>query len=418
MAVCAMWADSCAADEVEAGDLRRLKAVRTFADQVLKQGRDRWSGQGTPLFADGLDVRTGEPVVWVHRGRSYIISNLASQQNLLRTLVALSHLTGEDRYRDAAQATVRYHFDHLASPCGLLRWGGHQFIDLRTLRPVGDFDANCHEFKNHMPYYEFLYEINPEATARLIRAVWDAHVTDWNRLDMNRHGSYRGNRNVSASMWDRAFGNPEPFYEGQGLTFVNAGNDLIYAAAQLAALHDEPGALTWAQHMAQMYVRSRHPETGLGSYQYSKPRRTREPVWPMTQSGHTWSQYGDRAENHLGREFGEVAREGWALFHGRERSIYAIHALVMLGVAEQLGDQGGAFLKSTVEGMAAYLHHAYDEERNHFRPLWADGTDLSGRKIETYGYYNQTGKPRPFTGSDAVPFACPKTNDFGAASAA
>ncbi len=121
----------------------------------------------------------------------------------------------------------------------------------------------------------------------------------------------------------------------------------------------------------------------------------------MTQSGHTWSHFGDRAENHFGREFGEVAREGWALFHGRERSIYAIHALVLLGVAESLEEEGADFLTWTVDGLAAYLNHAYDEEGNHFRPLWADGTDLSGRMIETFGYYNQTNQPRPFTGSDA-----------------
>ena len=136
---------------VEDGDGRRLQAVVTFADQVLERGRDRWSGQDTPLFADGLDLRNGQPVVWKHRNREYIISNLASQQNLLRTLVALSRLSGEERYRSAAAATVRYHFEHLASPCGLLRWGGHQFIDLRTLNPVGISMSTVTNSRIHCP---------------------------------------------------------------------------------------------------------------------------------------------------------------------------------------------------------------------------------------------------------------------------
>jgi len=385
--------------EDPAGDLRRLQAVMRFADQVLKQGRDQWSGENTPLFADGLDLSTGRPVVWKFGGEEFILSNLASQQNLLRTLVSLSRLTGEEKYRAAAEETVHYHFDHLASPCGLLRWGGHQFIDLRTLQPVGGFDVNCHEFKNSLPYYAFLHEVNPEATARLIRAVWDAHITDWSILNMNRHGEYLEGREVCPLLWERDFDDPDPFFEAPGLTFVNAGNDMIFSAAQLYALHGEEGALTWARRMADLYVRSRHPDTGLGSYQYSKPLRRNEPIWPMTETYHTWANYGDRAENQFGHEFGDTAREAWVLFGGRVRVIYVNHALVMLDVAGMLEEEGRDFLDWTVEGLAAFLKHAYDEERNEFRPLWADGTDLSGREIETFGYYNRSGGPRPFSGN-------------------
>lgn len=106
-----------------------LDAVRTFAENVREQGRDRWSGQGTPLLADGINVDTGEPVEWVFREGDgttsrWMIHNLGSQQNLFRVLVGLTNLTGDPRYRRIAEDALRFHFQRLRSGCGLFRWGG------------------------------------------------------------------------------------------------------------------------------------------------------------------------------------------------------------------------------------------------------------------------------------------------------
>lgn len=389
--LCLFAALPSAAAELERteADQRRLEIVRNFADRVLERGRDRWSGQDTPLFVDGVHVDTGEPVRWVFEGQEYILSNLASQQNLFRTLDLLSKLTGEDRHRQAAKDALAYHFEHLTNDCGLLHWGGHQFVDLATLKPVGRFDANCHELKNSFPYYELMWEVDPEATARYVRAFWNAHVLDWQTLDMNRHGRYGQSM---GKLWDETFGNPEPFFEGRGLTFINCGTDLIYAGGMLYHLSGEEGALEWAERLAQQYVRARHPSTGLGVYQYSKARRSLKPPEVLTDSRHTSSIYGDRAENQFGAEFGEVAREGWVLWGGKGGSIYSRHALVTLDLAERLGSAGEPFLAPTVEGMKAYATQAYDAEKNQFRPMWADGTDMTGYTFTRFGYYGPIGK--------------------------
>ena len=42
-----------------------LDAVREFADNVLKYGRDTYGPKHTPLFVDGLNVHTREPVKWI-----------------------------------------------------------------------------------------------------------------------------------------------------------------------------------------------------------------------------------------------------------------------------------------------------------------------------------------------------------------
>ncbi len=376
-------------DRRDERDRQRLAVVRDWADRVLEQGTDRWSGENTPLLADGLHVHSLEPVVWRHRGNRYIISNLASQQNLFRTLAALSELTGEDRYERAAEAAVRYHFEHLGDRSGLLRWGGHQFIDLATLQPVGEFDADCHEFKNNFPFYELMWQVDADATTRFLRALWHAHVTNWRILDMNRHGPY--GRALPEDIWQRPFDDPEPFFEGDGLTFINAGSDLIYAAGMLHQLADEPRAWTWGRRLARMYVKARHPETGLGAYQYSHPRRRRQPPAEGPLEGRlTWSMYGDRAENQFSAQFGEVAREGWAVWGGRIRTIYVRNGFMQLGLGEAM-DEGEQLIEWTADGLEALATHAYMPEANAFRPMWADGTDLTGKTYDRGGYYGPRG---------------------------
>ncbi|WP_436926664.1 hypothetical protein [Halosimplex amylolyticum] len=368
-------------------DGERLSVVESYVDRVLETGRDRWSGESTPLFVDGVHVETTDPVTWRYDGEEYIVSNLASQQNLFRVLTGLSGVTGDPRYVDAAREPVAYHFDELVDDGGLLRWGGHQFVDLRTLDPVGHFDADVHEFKNHFPFYELLWDVDPEATTKLLRAVWNAHVLDWATLDMNRHGEYG---QEPGDLWDDEFADPDPFFEGDGLSFVNVGSDLILAAGALSALAGDEDAWTWGERLAEMYVKARHPETGLGAYQYTKPRRRDEP--PADGPLPTTSNYGDRAENQFGDEFGEVAREGWVVWGSRVRTLYARSGFVQLALGESLGRDGEQLRRWTVAGLAALAEHGYAPERNAFLPMWADGTDLTGRSFPRTGYYGEKGQ--------------------------
>ena len=71
---------------------RYLDAVREFADNVLKYGRDTYGPKHTPLFVDGLNIHTHEPVKWISpkgdwrtatETEEWILSNFASQQTLL-----------------------------------------------------------------------------------------------------------------------------------------------------------------------------------------------------------------------------------------------------------------------------------------------------------------------------------------------
>jgi pectate lyase len=124
-------------------------------------------------------------------------------------------------------------------------------------------------------------------------------------------------------------------------------------------------------------------------FQYSKPiRRMQPPDGPLTGTL-TYSSYGDRAENQFGKDFPDVANEGWVLFNG---AIYTNFALVQMEVAEKLGEPAKELLSTTVDGIKAYIKYAYNQEENNFRPLWADGTDLTGYAFPRTGYYGPEGR--------------------------
>jgi len=49
----------------KADSSKYLNAVREFADNVLEYGRDTYGPKKTPLFVDGLNIHTHEPVRWI-----------------------------------------------------------------------------------------------------------------------------------------------------------------------------------------------------------------------------------------------------------------------------------------------------------------------------------------------------------------
>ena len=174
-----------------AEESKYLKAVKEFADNVLEHGRDTYGPKKTPLFVDGVNIHTHEPVKWISsEGERWILSNLASQQNLMRTLDGLSAITGDPQYRQAAVEAIEYAFANLRAPNGLLYWGNTTAYDAQEDKVVGREKPYNHVLKANLPHYELMWQVNPEATRRLIESFWSAHVRDWKNLDMDRIGSF------------------------------------------------------------------------------------------------------------------------------------------------------------------------------------------------------------------------------------
>ncbi|MBU2236868.1 MAG: pectate lyase [Gammaproteobacteria bacterium] len=373
-----------------------LDYLTHYANTILEHYRDPY--HGTPLFFDGCNTFNNKPVSWKNTdGTEWELSNIASQQNLFRFFYGLSALTNQPKYKQAAQEAIQWHFDH-ADSSGLIRWGGHSFLDLKTLNTVGPENKNMvHELKHHCPFYELMYETNPNATSRMIKAIWNCHVINWDNMEMTRHGSY-GLEFDEITFWDKPQNRHlEPLREMKGLSFVNIGNDLVFSAGMLYKLDSDEKALSWAEFLMSQYVNSRHPDTKLGCYQYNRPLKTGDAPEDENDPQYTFSFWGDRAQRQFGPEYGDVAKEAWVLFKMDEEAlngpegIYGDCGLAQTLLARELGEDGKQLLDWTTEGLEAWAYYAYDANTNEIKPMFADGKDLTGQQIPRYGYYGKKG---------------------------
>lgn len=77
------------------------------------------------------------------------------------------------------------------------------------------------------------------------------------------------------------------------------------------------------------------------------------------------------------------------LLKGRTSTLYSENALMQLALAKQLGNDGNDLKKWTLDGLKAFATYAYDEPTNSFRPMLANGTDLSDYVLKRDGYYGK-----------------------------
>jgi pectate lyase len=333
---------------------RYLNAVREFADNVLLYGRDTYGPKHTPLFVDGLNVNTHEPVKWIApNGDRWILSNLASQQNLFRTLDGLTKITGDPKYKQAAMDAIKYAFENLRSPNGLLYWGGHSAYDVGADRPCG---GGMHELKSLYPFYELMWEVNRQVTKQFIEAFWSGHILDWSNLDMNRHGNMD---RLVGKVWAHEYKGGPVFFEGKGISFSVTGSDLSYAAALLSKLLDDREPLVWAKRLSHRYVETRNPKIGISSYTYTRNNPS-------------------ALQELLGDDFKRDLLVYGMEFPAYWRIVDWTCPLCQLLLGEMLGDDGREFTQWTIEELTAWGRVAYRKEDNSLIPMLIDGTNLEG----------------------------------------
>jgi len=362
-----------------AGDLygdegrRYIEAVREFAENVLRYGKDVYGEKHAPLFVDGLNIYSLKPVTIRDWDRVWITSNMSRQQNLFRTFVGLSKVTGEAKYKRAAVDAVEYMFENLTGPTGLLYWGGEvaynalsDKIACYSCAAHGE-DAvlrRCkHELKRVYPYYELMWEINPERTKMYIENFWAAHVDDWSTLAMDRLGSWHG----ELGSWEKDYKGGRIFFVSDGGSYANTGSDMIYAGAMLYKFTGEQGPLTWAKRLAHRFIETRQPETSRRGYQFT--------------IHFSWAKkYPDHAELPV---FGEGSIKGHGgkrldVESGQTKQRFAQMCACEIMLGEILGDAGEEFKQWGLEDLATYGKYAYSPEDNTFVSMMTDGRKLSG----------------------------------------
>jgi len=365
------------------GESKYLDAVREFADNVLKYGRDNYGTKHTPLFVDGLNIHTHEPVKWISPKEEFlrewqvkrtgglgteewILSDFASQQILLRTLDGLSTLSGDPTYREAAMQAIKYTFENLRSPNGILYWGGTTAYDALGDTVCGDKEGEV--LKLDYPHYELMWKVDPEATEQLIRVIWSGHVVDWSNLEIDRFGLRSED---IEEPWNHEYERESTFFEGKrswGSSNILTASSLIQAGAILNRLANQQQPLIWSKRLAKRFVDTRQPRTGISSITYNLPHWKHELIEKVQ---------GD-ANNP------NTAVFPWDLFQAPPRSHYYpenAHAhpwIAFLLVGKLLGEEGGEFTQWALEELTAWGKSSYRKEDNCFVPMLTDGTSLEG----------------------------------------
>lgn len=373
-------------------DYQRLHTVIQHVENVLRYGHE--FNSNTSLLPDAINTLTGEPAKWVFPNRAEVpYANLANQQNFLRTLVALSTVTGSSKYKNEAVAILDEFMSDFQSPNGLMYWGGHRMVNLETLEVQSTEGENGpHELKNMLPFYELMFEVNPEATLRFIRQLWTAHFR-WQTADLNRHGNFGTAYDVNV------FGQPLiddvivmdefglPIIPGDApgdLPFVNAATDLAYAAFTLSEYTGDPAPRAWAEYLMRQYNLASNPNTGMTVYQY-KSTLVSKPANECAVPSYTNSGCGDRVARQF-RDFGPIARESNVQWKNTQ-AIYVDNTLMLLEAADKYGiDYYVDWVRTYLEGYLDYTYIRYNG-KNMIIPMFNDGTVTYGYIVPEVGYY-------------------------------
>ncbi len=231
-----------------------LDLVQGCADTLIEKGRDRYGETHTPLFMCVIDAETlnASHEMPLHDGlvrtegrlhrRNLGGCDLWEDQELLRVLYQLSEMTGQAKYRQAANESMDHFLKHCIKPStGLLTWGSHIYWDAYTDSPAGDGDGTGpHELLVREPEWEMMWRVNPERVQDQIERMWDWHICDPKTGQHNRHDD-----------------------KSPGCDFAFCGSEFIYA---FAFLHLKTGDPIWEQRaklILNYHWEARNKETDL-----------------------------------------------------------------------------------------------------------------------------------------------------------
>ncbi len=234
-----------------------LSYAKTYADTLIRAAVDRYGRFPTPMFLQMLTLDTHEPVTkkdapdWQNRFtaddfmRGAMGSNLYRDIHNIKTLYELTEITGNQKYKDAADAYLKSFLIHNVSPyTGLFAWGEHMYWDVFLDTVV----AQRHELEIPLPPWEILWELNSTKVKNEIDAIYKIHIYDKKTFWYDRHGNwYTGVPD-------------EPAVRG---TWIKHSGLYAYSFAFMYVKTHDPKYLTWLHGIAGVFWKFRNKKTGL-----------------------------------------------------------------------------------------------------------------------------------------------------------
>ncbi len=183
-----------------------LDLVTAYANAMLQHGQDSYGDVHTPLFAEELNCTTmrmleGEALEraaaipredWGIRTHDRMLGGANPQHcvNLYQILYALTVLTGEPRYAEQADASLKHFMRHCQSEAtGLFYWGEHGGWALRTDAPLDKPSGDTHEFYRPWPLWERSWLLAPESCRRYALGLWEHQIGDHETGAYSRHAT-------------------------------------------------------------------------------------------------------------------------------------------------------------------------------------------------------------------------------------
>jgi len=257
---------------------RYFSKVTAHYDRLLEVGTDQYGPIETALWLSSIDVHKGgqfEPAPATSR-RTYRAIHAPHGSTLYwdQPLVALSYWlsvrTGEQRYKEAADAYLRDFLKTSVDPKeGYFLWGNHLYYDVFADEQV-EILAPYHEMRPLPVAWEMLERVDAAATVRAARAAARGHLVQPSSGLFNRHAVAGGERS--------ALQPPMPF--------LSAGGTLVETLAWLASRkpRDHADLIRQAKRVAAYSHGGRNTRTSL------------MPVQPVVDR---WDRYAATTETGL-----------------------------------------------------------------------------------------------------------------------
>jgi len=260
---------------LSASDPAYLKVVTDYAKALVTHGRDKTGPIHSPLIATTLDrgtfgmiQRDGAPVVVGVRDRERVFegANPMHDQNLYQILYALARLTGDDQYEIDADRILSWFLSKTADPTThLFAWGEHMGWDFERERRIWKIAGTLHEFFRPWALWDRCYLIDPKATFRFAKALWEHQIGDQETGNFSKHTLYDQHgplvnqdeprhAGYYLSTWAKAY---EETLDGRYLEDLSIGTwSFVFAERRNRSLDDAMETLT-------AYLESRRsPESG------------------------------------------------------------------------------------------------------------------------------------------------------------
>jgi hypothetical protein len=182
-----------------------LPIVYRYADTMLEKGRDTYGPQKSGLFLSALDRVTLAPLTnrpaapfgvpsgdrVGTEGGPLVGANPQHDENLLRLLYTLSELSSKPKYREAADAALKWFLENTASPdTGLLPWGVHLSWNVVTDEPGWSGVDAVHEFFRPWMLWERCFDAAPNASRRFALGLWEHQIADHATGAFDRHAGF------------------------------------------------------------------------------------------------------------------------------------------------------------------------------------------------------------------------------------